>query len=60
MRASSTPTRAPAQSRATFTLVLRAEPGNVDPIRNLRWLLKAALRRFGFRCVSATEVERAP
>ena len=49
---------ATAQSRATYTLVLRAEPGNdaPDPAKSLRRLLKAALRQFGFRCTSVTEV----
>jgi hypothetical protein len=46
---------APAQGRLTFILRLRAEPHLADPIRNLRMLLKAALRRFGFRCVEISE-----
>ena len=41
-----------------FALLLRTEPSNADPIRNLRWLLKAAKRSFGFHCVSATEVPK--
>ena len=35
--------------RSTFILQLRAERGVVDPIRNMRALLKTALRRFGAR-----------
>jgi hypothetical protein len=42
-------------SRPTFTLTLRAEPGTGDPILALRALLKIALRRFGLRCVAAHE-----
>ena len=53
---SPTPRKATVQSRATYTLVLRAELGNDAPVRRLRQLLKAALRRFGFRCTSVTEV----
>ncbi len=45
-----------AQERPVFVLHLRAEPGNTDPVRNLRLLLKAALRRFGFRCTEIVEV----
>jgi hypothetical protein len=44
-----------AQSRRIFALRLRAEPNNDDPIRNLRALLKAALRRHRFRCLEAVE-----
>jgi hypothetical protein len=44
----------PARDRPTFTVRLRAEPG-VDPIRAMRALLKAALRRFGLRAISAEE-----
>ena len=48
---------APAQARAlTFVLRLRAEPHLTDPIRSLRALLKAALRRYGLRCVEISEV----
>jgi hypothetical protein len=55
-----TPSPPPAQA-PIYTLVLRAEPNNTDPVRNLRLLLKAALRRFGFRCVEITEVsEKTP
>jgi hypothetical protein len=60
VRASHTPTPLPAQA-PIYALVLRAEPNNTDPVRNLRLLLKAALRHFRFRCTSVTEVrERAP
>jgi hypothetical protein len=40
----------PTSERPVFTLRLQAEPG-VEPIRQLRWALKMALRRYGFRCV---------
>ena len=43
-----------------FSLVLRAEPGIADPLRELRQLLKLALRRHGFRCLlCAPEPARA-
>ena len=60
-QASHTPAPKTAQAPPVYTLVLRAEPGT-DPIRNLRALLKAAKRRFGFRALSVVEVppERAP
>jgi hypothetical protein len=35
-------------------LELRPEPG-VDPVLALRALIKIALRRYGMRCISATE-----
>jgi hypothetical protein len=38
--------------RPIFILHLRPEP-NVDPIRALRLLLKAASRRYGLRCINA-------
>jgi hypothetical protein len=37
-----------------FSLVLRAAPGVADPARELRALLKVALRRHGFRCLLLT------
>jgi hypothetical protein len=40
--------------RPTFTVRFRPEP-NVDGIRALRALLKAALRRFGLRAIRITE-----
>jgi len=43
-----------AKERPVFVLELRPEPG-VDPVSALRALLKVALRRFGLRCISATE-----
>ena len=46
----------PAQARPIFVLRLRAEPHLTDPIRSLRALLKAALRRYGLRCLEAVEV----
>jgi len=38
------------KERPIFLLWLRPEPPVTDPIRALRGLLKAALRRFGLRC----------
>jgi hypothetical protein len=53
----STTITTPAKARPTFTLTLRAEPGVDDPIRALRAVVKAALRRHGLRCISAVENE---
>lgn len=39
------------EMRPIYVISLRPEKGT-DPIRSLRWLLKAALRHYGFRCVS--------
>jgi hypothetical protein len=48
-------------ARPIFALKLRAESGNSDPVRNLRALLKLALRRYRLRCVEIVEVrERGP
>jgi hypothetical protein len=38
--------------RPVYTIVIRAEKGVADPLRNLRLALKFLLRRFQFRCVS--------
>jgi hypothetical protein len=38
-----------------FILHFRPEP-DVDPIRALRLLLKAASRRYGLRCINAREL----
>jgi hypothetical protein len=43
-----------AEERPTYLLELRAEPG-VDAVLALRALLKVTLRRYGLRCISATE-----
>jgi hypothetical protein len=43
-----------APLRPIFTLTFRPEPG-VDAIRALRALLKAALRKYGLKCVAANE-----
>jgi hypothetical protein len=51
---STTATHPPAKARPTFTITLRPEPG-VDPVQALRALLKVTLRRFGLKCVSASE-----
>jgi len=45
------PTRSRSNDRAHFRLILRAEPGCVDPIRALRALLKRALRSHSLRCI---------
>ena len=39
-----------------FTIVFAPTPACADPIRNVRHLLKAALRRWGLRAVSVVEV----
>lgn len=48
--------RAPPRERAVWTLTLRPEPGIDEKreVRAMRWLLKSLLRRFGFRCLSAS------
>jgi hypothetical protein len=43
-----------SSGRPVFLLKFRAEP-RVDGVRALRALLKTSLRRFGLRCISATE-----
>jgi hypothetical protein len=43
--------------RPTFQVTFRPEP-NVDGIRALRQLLKAALRRFGLRAIYVTELNQ--
>jgi hypothetical protein len=50
--------RARLEQRPTFVLRLQAKPGT-DGVRNLRLLLKSALRRFHLRCLDAREVGRA-
>src|SRR5262245_42210855 len=54
------------ETRPVLVLTVRPEPG-IDPIRALRWGLKALLRRFGLRVVSIREqhcaddfIERQP
>jgi hypothetical protein len=37
-----------------FVIRLQPQPGS-GPIRELRWVLKTALRRFGLRCVTVRE-----
>jgi len=49
-----TTTKPAAKDRPVYVLELRPEPG-VDPVLALRALLKVPLRRFGLRCISATE-----
>jgi hypothetical protein len=41
--------------RPQYVLVFRPEKDNSDVIRNLRGLLKVALRRFRLRCIDAHE-----
>jgi hypothetical protein len=43
-----------AKDRPTYTLRVRPEP-HVDPIKALRALLKAMLRTYGMKCISADE-----
>jgi hypothetical protein len=45
------------EPRPTFVLRLQAKPGT-DGVRNLRLLLKSALRRFHLRCLDAREGDR--
>ena len=47
--------RSQASERPTFRLVLRPEP-RTDGERALRALLKAALRRYGLKCLSVEKV----
>jgi hypothetical protein len=44
--------------RVTYLLVIRPLPG-VDPIRNLRWVLKGLLRQWGFQCTDIREIRDA-
>jgi hypothetical protein len=48
--------RARPEPRPTFVLRLQAKPGT-DGVRNLRLLLKSALRRFHLRCLDAHQIE---
>jgi hypothetical protein len=48
--------RKPADTRPTFRLVLKPVPACTDPVRQLRHLLKRALRSHGLRCISAEQV----
>jgi hypothetical protein len=43
-------------SGRVFLLRLRSLRPDDETIRNLRWLLKIALRQWGFRCVEISEV----
>ncbi len=36
----------------TYALILRSRPSEIDETIRMRGLLKIALRRFGFRCLS--------
>src|SRR5262245_5023136 len=53
----SSPDRADADDseRSVFELRIEGRPGAAG-VRGLRWLLKALLRRHGFRCLDAREV----
>jgi hypothetical protein len=44
--------------RPTFTITLRPDKNCGDPVKALRALLKIALRRFKFRCISVAEGRR--
>ncbi len=46
---------APLKPRSVFVLRLEAKPGAAG-IRQLRALLKRLLRRHGFRCLDAREI----
>jgi hypothetical protein len=53
-------TRRPrSEQQPTFVLQLQAKPGT-DGVRNLRLLLKSALRRFHLRCLDARQIEGRP
>jgi hypothetical protein len=43
----------------SFTLILRAEPGNwrTSPVLRLRGALKTLLRAFGLRCLSVKPID---
>jgi hypothetical protein len=43
------------KARPVFVLKLRPEPRVTDPVRALRAALKALLRRYGLRCLTAYE-----
>jgi hypothetical protein len=43
--------------RPTFVVHFRPEPDCADPIKALRALLKRALRSWGLRCVTLSEVK---
>jgi hypothetical protein len=43
--------------RPTFIVHLRPEPDCTDPIKALRELLKRALRNWGLRCVTLSEID---
>jgi hypothetical protein len=47
-------TAKPTEDRPVFILELKPEPG-VDPVLALRAVLKVAPRRYGLRCVSASQ-----
>lgn len=48
-----------AAERPTFKIIVRAERNNEsEAIRGLRWLLKAAGRGYGLRCLSVTEINQ--
>jgi hypothetical protein len=51
--------RQPPDHRPIFTLRVEGKPGTAG-IRALRWLLKALLRRHGFRCLDVSEGETSP
>jgi hypothetical protein len=47
-----------ANERPIYVVRLQPMPGT-DPIKAVRWLLKAALRLYGLRCLSVREEPRA-
>jgi hypothetical protein len=46
-----------ANRRPVFAVKFKPEPHVTDAIRNLRALLKAALRRFGMRAIDVVQEE---
>lgn len=49
-----------AAQRPTFILCLRPEAYVNDPVKMLRWALKALLRKYGLRCVSVRPAPPCP
>ena len=46
------------QAQPVFIIKLRAERDVINPVHNLRRLLKRALRDFHLRCIDCTEVRQ--
>jgi hypothetical protein len=54
-RGGASPTEPPAGKHARHYLIRLRGEGGGDGIRNLRWVLKALLRRHGLRCLLIEE-----